>query len=95
MGIRCEVPSEGEDAVSRVVNITEAKAQLSRLVDEAAAGKRVLIGKAGRPLAVLQAYEADPGPRALGGWEGQVWIGEDFDDPLPEGLQRAFEGHEP
>jgi prevent-host-death family protein len=80
--------------VSRVVNITEAKTQLSRLVEEAAAGKRVLIGKAGKPMAVLQAYEADSGPRLLGGWEGQVWIAEDFDAPLPEELQRAFEGRQ-
>jgi prevent-host-death family protein len=80
--------------VSRVVNITEAKAQLSRLVEEAAAGKRVLIGKAGKPLAVLQAYEADPGPRLLGAWKGRVWLAEDFDAPLPDDLQRAFEGHD-
>ncbi len=38
----------------RVVNVTEAKAQLSRLIDEAQAGKRVIIGKAG-PVAVLSA----------------------------------------
>lgn len=80
--------------MSRVVNITEAKAQLSRLVAEARAGKRVIIGQAGKPVAVLSAYEADPEPRTLGGWEGQVWIAEDFDEPLPEDLQRFFDGHE-
>lgn len=80
--------------MSRVVNITEAKAQLSRLVAEAQAGKRVIIGQAGKPVAVLSAYEADPEPRTLGGWEGQVWIAEDFDEPLPEDLQRFFDGHE-
>lgn len=79
--------------MSRVVNITEAKAQLSRLVAEAQAGKRVIIGQAGKPVAVLSAYEADPEPRTLGGWEGQVWIAEDFDEPLPEDLQRFFDGH--
>ncbi len=31
-------------------------------------------------------------PRQPGGWEGQVHIAEDFDDPLPEDLQAAFEG---
>lgn len=81
--------------MSRVVNITEAKAQLSRLVDEAAAGKRVIIGKSGRPVAVLQAYEADPGPRQLGAWRGRVEVADDFDAPLPDELQRLFEGRSP
>ena len=47
------------DSSTRVVNITEAKAQLSRLVDEAASGNRVVIGKAGKPVEVFQAHAAD------------------------------------
>ena len=78
--------------MARVVNISEAKAQLSRLITEVQSGKRVIIGKAGRPVAVLSAYDADPGPRTLGGWKGRVWIGDDFDDPLPDDLQRSFDG---
>jgi prevent-host-death family protein len=80
--------------VRGVVNVTEAKAQLSRLVDEAAAGRRVVIGKAGRPMAVLVAFEEDPSPRRLGGWKGRVRIAQDFDDPLPEDVLRRFgSGH--
>lgn len=78
--------------MSRVINITEAKAQLSRLVEEAQRGKRVIIGKAGKPVAILSAYGADPEPRVLGGWEDAVWIAEDFDDPLPAELQQLFDG---
>lgn len=80
--------------MTRVVNVTEAKAQLSRLVAEAESGKRVIIGKAGKPKAVLSAYDADPEPRTLGGWEGQVSIAEDFDDALPDELQAHFEVRE-
>jgi hypothetical protein len=29
---------------------------------------------------------------AVGMDEGKIWIAEDFDGPLPEDLQRAFEG---
>jgi hypothetical protein len=29
---------------------------------------------------------------AVGMDEGKIWIAEDFDEPLPEDLQRAFEG---
>lgn len=76
----------------RVTNITEAKAQLSRLVEEVQSGKRVVIGKAGKPLAVLMAYDADTTPRTLGGdWEGKVRMADDFDE-LPPELERAFAG---
>jgi prevent-host-death family protein len=88
------VPTE-ELAVPRVVNVTEAKAQLSRLLEQARAGERIIIGKAGKPVAVLSAYDADPEPRTLGGWEGEIWIADDFDDPLPDDLQRHFDGREP
>lgn len=79
-----------EVRVVRIVNISEAKAQLSRLVEEARQGRRVVIGKAGRPVAVLTAYEDDPEPRSLGAWAGQVWVADDFDDPLPTDLQEFF-----
>lgn len=76
-----------------VVNISEAKAQLSRLVEEVQGGGRVVIGRAGRPVAVLVAYASSPEPRALGAWRDRdVWISDDFDGPLPADLQAAFEG---
>lgn len=79
-------------SMTRIVNITEAKAQLSRLIDEVQAGGRIVIGNAGRPVAVLAAYTASPDPRPLGGWrERDVWIADDFDDPLPADVQAAFE----
>lgn len=78
--------------MARVVNITEAKAQLSRLVEEARSGKPVIIGRSGKPVAVLSAYEPGSEPRVLGGWEGQVWIADDFDAPLPDELQGSFSG---
>jgi hypothetical protein len=39
---------------------------------------------------IYNLYEAKP--RQPGGWEGQVRISEDFDDPLPPEIQAAFEG---
>lgn len=38
------------------------------------------------------AKEAPPGPRLLGMDAGLITIAEDFDAPLPEEIQRAFEG---
>jgi prevent-host-death family protein len=78
--------------MGRIVTVTEAKAQLSRLLAAVEAGERVVIGRAGRPVAVLTPYREDPEPRVLGGWEGAVWMAEDFDAPLPDELLRHFEG---
>lgn len=68
----------------RTHNISEAKAQLSRLIERVQAGEQVIISKAGKPVAVLSAWVEDTEPRTLGGWEGQVWIAEDFDELPPE-----------
>ncbi len=34
-------------------------------------------------------------PRKLGFWRGKVWVSGDFDAPLPDDIQAAFEGREP
>ena len=83
----------------RVINITEAKASLSKLVEKALHGEEVVIGKAGKPVAKLVPYDRDQSPRQLGigGWKGRVWMAEDF-DKLPEEVAKAFfdeEGDEP
>lgn len=79
---------------STTFNLYEAKTNLSRLVERAAGGEEIVIAKAGRPLARLVPYEAAPLPRRPGAWKGRVWIGEDFDDPLPDEMRRAFEGED-
>ena len=74
-----------------IVNIHEAKTHLSRLVDRAAGGEDIVIGKAGRPMARLVAFREEPGPRTPGRWAGRVRIAPDFDEPDPE-LADEFEG---
>lgn len=51
----------------------------------------MVIGNAGKPIAVLSAYDPDLEPRKFGGWAGQVWISDDFDAPLEPELQKYFE----
>lgn len=77
---------------SAFVNIYEAKTQLSRLVDRAAAGEEILIARHGRPLAKLSPLE--PGRRAIvfGLLEGQIEIADDFDAPLPHDVLSGFYG---
>lgn len=56
----------------RQVNIHEAKTTLSQLVEAAEAGERVVIARAGKPVAELvRLREAVPGIR-LGGLRGRI-----------------------
>lgn len=77
-----------------IYNLYEAKMALSRLVDRAANGEEIILSKAGKPMAKLVPFRQSAEPRQPGGWEGRVRIADDFDAPLPEDLQDAFEGRE-
>jgi prevent-host-death family protein len=74
-----------------LVNIHEAKTHLSRLVERAAAGEEIIIGRAGRPVARLVPYASTGQPRRPGRWAGRVRIAADF-DATPNWLVDAFEG---
>lgn len=52
------------------VNIHEAKTHLSRLLEQVAAGERVVISKAGHPIAELVRHRRPP--IVLGGLQGRV-----------------------
>jgi prevent-host-death family protein len=82
--------------VPKVLNLYEAKSQLSALVEEAAAGKEIIIAKAGVPRARLVPLKPRV-RRRPGGSKGKIWIAPDFDAPLPDDIQAAFEGrgHDP
>lgn len=71
--------------MGRIVDISEAESQLSRLIDQVLAGEEVIISREDEPVAVLGPYIGDQRPRELGGWAGRVWIADDFDAPLPQG----------
>jgi prevent-host-death family protein len=81
-----------EIAMTRTVNIYEAKTNLSRLVEQAAAGEEIVIAKAGKPMARLSPLRDGKGPRKPGCLAGKFRISEDFDTPLPDDLLDTFEG---
>ena len=65
----------------QVTNIHAAKTHLSRLVDRAAAGEEIIIGKAGKPLARLVPYISPPAPkRKPGSMKGRIKIKPGFDE---------------
>lgn len=74
------------------LNLYEAKTKLSELVERAAAGEEIIIAKAGKPMAKLVPLRRRTEPRKLGILKGQIWIADNFDDPLPDDILDAFEG---
>ncbi len=75
-----------------IVNIYEAKTRLSQLVDRAASGEDIVIGRAGKPVAKLTRLGGDKREVRFGVLKGKLKIARDFDAPLPADVQAAFEG---
>ena len=65
----------------RVVNMHEAKTNLSELVAEVEAGGEVILARAGTPVARLMPLRKAR-PRRLGRWKGKVRMSKTFDAPL-------------
>ena len=76
------------------VQLHDAKARLSELVDRAQAGEDVVISRHGRAVARLVGYRAKRGTRRLGVLRGRIRFKRGWDDPLPADLLAAFEGRE-
>lgn len=74
------------------VNIYEAKTQLSKLIDQAASGKDVIIGRGGRPVAKITQLTQPKRTIKFGVMKGKVKVTRDFDAPLPESILAEFEG---
>lgn len=72
----------------KIVNVHEAKTQLSRLLESAEAGEMVVIARAGTPVARLVPIVA--GERRPGRLAGTIRISDDFDAPLPPEMGKAF-----
>jgi prevent-host-death family protein len=75
-----------------VINVYEAKTHLSKLIEQAAAGKDVVIARGGKPIARLTRLEKPVRKLRFGVLKGKVKVGEDFDAPLPEHILARFEG---
>jgi prevent-host-death family protein len=72
----------------KIVNVHEAKTQLSRLLEGVEAGEDIVIARAGKPVARL--VPVAEGARRPGRLKGKVVMAEDFDAPLPTDLAGPF-----
>lgn len=74
-------------------NIHEAKTRFSKLIESVQQGEKVIISKAGKPVAILGPIKKDKVPRVRGLLKGQIHLGPEFDELLPVEVLAAFEGN--
>jgi prevent-host-death family protein len=66
----------------KTLNITEARTQLSKIVNDAARGKTTIIARNGRPVAQIVPFDkSKPQKIKFGTLKGKIVISEDFDAP--------------
>jgi len=70
-------------------NISQAKAELSALIEQVLKGGEVVITRAGKPVARLVPFHGAGGPRRPGSIKGQILIAPDFDS-LSGDMAEAF-----
>ena len=67
------------------VNVNEAKAQLSALLDRVLGGEEIIIAKGGTPVArLMPLVPMREGSRVPGSRQGLMRMAPDFDEPLPD-----------
>ena len=80
--------------MSDTFNLYDAKTNLSKLVDRAAAGEEIVIAKAGKPKAKLVPLDTPRKDHRIGGQNllGITYMADDWDGPLPPEIQKYFDG---
>ncbi len=78
--------------IATTVDIFEARARLSQLLDQAAAGEDIVVSRNGKPLARFTRLEKPKRRIRFGFLKGKVKVAPDFDAPLREEVLAAYEG---
>lgn len=78
----------------KILNIQQAKKQLSTLVEKASKGESFIIARAGRPMVAVTALRAPAGSqiRRVGFLAGQISVPDDFDQMGRQEIERVFGG---
>lgn len=76
----------------QIVNMHEAKTNLSKLVAKAAAGESFVIARAGKPLVKVVPIEEPEKPkkREFGWFRGQMSVPDDFDTMFQKEIEEMF-----
>lgn len=78
--------------MTRQVNVAEAKAKLSDLVERAVNGEDVVIARAGRPRVRLVAVTEQVAPRRPGALRGRIVFGPGWDEDLTADVGAVKDG---
>ncbi len=71
------------------INVADAKANLSRLLDAAVSGEEVIIAKRGKPFVRL--VPVNLGPRQPGALKGKLEVDDRFFEPLSDSELDAWQ----
>lgn len=74
-----------------IVNVQEAKTQLSRLLTLVEAGEEVVIARHGKQVARLVRAAPPVSDRRPGAWRNSMRIADDFDDEIGDEWLEALE----
>lgn len=80
------------EIMTKQVNIYEAKARLSQLIQQVEAGDEIVIARHGKPVARLVPLQRTVAPRQLGSLRGKIWMAPDFDEPDQELIELMENG---
>ncbi|EGV19517.1 type II toxin-antitoxin system Phd/YefM family antitoxin [Thiocapsa marina] len=73
--------------MNAILNVTDAKARFSEVVEQASQGQDIIITRMGKPVVRITRYEPTPSNQRLGLFQGQLRIADDF-DAWPEEIAR-------
>lgn len=79
---------------AKPITIHAAKTHLSRLIDDACAGREVIIARGKVPVVRLVPISDNPPVRRFGAMRGVVTVDDAFFDPLSEAELSRWEGKE-
>jgi prevent-host-death family protein len=74
----------------KTINIHAAKTHFSSLLAEVESGEEIIIAKAGKPIARLIPLQKNDFRRSFGALKGRIHMKDNFDDPLPPEIAKAF-----
>lgn len=70
--------------MTETVDVEEAKERLPELVSLALEGNEVIISEGDRPVARLVPFSGGGQQRVADLNKGEIWMSDDFDEPLPD-----------
>jgi prevent-host-death family protein len=65
--------------MTAIINLTDAKAKFSEVVDRVSRGEEIIVTRMGQPVARITPYEAAASNRRLGFFNGRIRVAKDFD----------------